>query len=61
MTERKGEVVEQHAGARREPLTLQDLEVLYVGILGVDVELDAVNGHILEDAVVDLAESGSIL
>lgn len=40
-------------------LTLQDLEVLYVGIFRVHVELDSGHGHVHEDAVVDLAESGS--
>lgn len=39
---------------------MQDLEVLNVGIFSVDVELDARHGHITEDAVVDLAEGGSV-
>lgn len=40
-------------------LTLQDLEVLDVGVLGVDVELDARHGHVAEDAVEHLAKSSS--
>lgn len=40
-------------------LTLQDLEVLDVGIFGVDVELDAGHGHIAKNAVVYLAEGGA--
>lgn len=40
-------------------LTLQDLEVLDVGILGVDVELDTSHGKIAEDAIEYLAESSS--
>lgn len=43
-----------------ELLTLQDLEVLYVGILGVDIEFDALHGHVLKDTVVHLYESGSV-
>lgn len=42
-------------------LTLQDLEVLYVGVLGVDVELDTGHGQVLENAVVNLAESRAVL
>ena len=41
--------------------TLQDFEVLNVGIFGVDVELDARHGHVKEDAVVHLAEGGAIV
>ncbi len=41
-------------------LTLQHLEILYVGIFRIDVELDPRHEHISEDAVEDLAESGSI-
>jgi hypothetical protein len=40
--------------------TLQDFEVLDVGIFGVDVELDARHGHVKEDAVVHLAEGGAV-
>lgn len=40
-------------------LTLQDLEVLDVGILGVHVELDASHGDIAEDAVEHLAKSST--
>ncbi len=40
--------------------TLEDLEVLDIGIFRVDVELDARHGHVEEDAVVDLAESGTV-
>ena len=40
--------------------TLQDLEILYVCILGIDVELDARHGNIEEDAVVDLAEGSAV-
>ncbi len=40
-------------------LTLQDLEVLDVGILGVDIELDSGHGDIEEDAIVDLAKGSS--
>lgn len=46
-----------HPGER----TLQDLEVLDVGIFGVDVELDARHGHVEEDAVVHLAEGGAVV
>lgn len=42
-----------------EELTLQDLEVLYIRVFGVDVELDAGHGHIVKNAIVDLAESSS--
>lgn len=38
---------------------LQDLEVLDVGVFGVDVEFDARHGDVEVDAVVDLAEGGS--
>lgn len=41
-------------------LTLEDLEVLNVGIFRVHVELDAGHGNIAEDAVVDLAEGGAV-
>lgn len=41
-------------------LTLQDLEVLYVGIFGVDVELDAGHGNICKDTVEYLTKSGSV-
>lgn len=40
-------------------LTLQDFEVLDVGVLGVDVELDASHGEIAEDAVEHLAKSST--
>lgn len=40
-------------------LTLQDLEILNVGIFGVDVELDTRHGHITKNAIVHLAESGT--
>lgn len=39
---------------------MQDLEILYVGIFGIDVELDARHGHVKKDAVVHLAERGTI-
>ncbi len=39
--------------------TLQDLEILYVGILCVDVELDSGHRDIEEDAVIDLAQGGT--
>lgn len=45
---------------RSEELTLQDLEVLDVCIFALDVELDTRHGHIEEDAVKDLTESGTI-
>ena len=38
----------------------EDLEVLEVGVLGVDVKLDARHGDVEEDAVVDLAEGGAV-
>lgn len=41
----------------RAVLTLQDLEVLNVGIFGVHIELDASHGDIAEDAVEHLAKS----
>lgn len=41
-------------------LTLQDLEVLQVGIFGVDVELDTSHWDIKIDAVEDLAQSRSV-
>lgn len=41
--------------------TLQDLEVLNVGIFRVDIELDAGHGHVKEDAVVDLAKGGTAM
>jgi len=42
-------------------LTLQHLEVLEVGIFGVDVELHARHGDIHEDAVEDLAKGRSVI
>lgn len=39
---------------------MQDLEVLDVGVFGVDIELDTRHRYIEEDAVEDLAESGTI-
>lgn len=41
--------------------TLQDFEVLDVGIFGVDVELDARHRHVKKDAVVHLAEGGAVV
>lgn len=40
-------------------LTLQDFKILYVCIFAVDVELDARHGNIEENAVKDLAKSGT--
>lgn len=40
-------------------LTLQDLEILNVGIFGVDIELDTRHGHITKNAIVHLAEGGT--
>lgn len=40
-------------------LTLQDLEVLYVGIFSIDVELNPGHGKVSENAVKHLAESSS--
>lgn len=40
--------------------TLQDLEVLDVGVFSVDIELDAGHGHIEKDAVVDLAKGRAV-
>lgn len=37
----------------------EDLEVLEVGVFGIDVELDTAHWDIEEDAVVDLAEGGA--
>lgn len=52
-----GRLDEEGCGWR---LTLQDLEVLDVCIFGVDVKFDSGHGHIEEDAVEDLAESGTV-
>lgn len=41
-------------------LTLQNLEVLYVGIFCVDVEFDSGHGDISENTVVHLAESRTV-
>lgn len=38
---------------------LENLEVLNVGPLGVDVEFDSRHGHVAENAVKYLAESGA--
>ena len=43
----------------RKILTLQDFEVLYVRIFGVDIKLDSGHGYVEEDAIVDLAESSA--
>lgn len=41
-------------------LTLQDLKVLNVGIFCVDVELDARHWEVSENAVENLAQSGTV-
>lgn len=41
-------------------LTLQDLEILNIGVFGVDVELHTRHGHIAKNAIVHLAEGGAI-
>ena len=50
--ERGGEIMAQGGGKEEGKeevggVTLQDLEVLYVGILGVDVEFDPAHGYVL--------------
>lgn len=47
------------AWQRNRQLTLEDLEVLDIGVFRGHVELDAGHGNIAEDAVVNLAEGGA--
>ena len=42
-------------------LTLENLEVLQIGIFGINVELDPSHGNIVIDAVEDLAESSTMI
>lgn len=49
-----------HPTGRRISLTLEDLEVLEVRILGIHVELHSGHGNIEVDTVEDLAECGTI-
>jgi hypothetical protein len=41
------------------PPTLQNLEVRYVLVLGIGVELDTMHRQVEEDAVENLAEGGT--
>lgn len=52
---RQGGRMERHAWV----LTLQDLEVLNVGIFRIDVKLDARHGNVLKNAVKDLTKSST--
>lgn len=50
---------DQRSGGRELLRTLEDLEILEVGVFGVDVELDTRHWDVEVDRIEDLAKSSS--